>query len=53
MTRFSYSHLFTVLKTVIFGTTILIGQIFLQFNNSAATAASLYQHVLLLSVDGL
>ncbi|MEH2312861.1 MAG: alkaline phosphatase family protein [Nostoc sp.] len=53
MTRFSNFHLPTVLKTVIFSTTILTGQTFLQFNNSAATAASLYQHVLLLSVDGL
>ncbi|MEH2175995.1 alkaline phosphatase family protein [Nostoc sp.] len=53
MTRFSNSHLPTVLKTVIFSTVILTGQTFLQFNNSAATAASFYQHVLLLSVDGL
>ncbi|MBD2523712.1 alkaline phosphatase family protein [Nostoc sp. FACHB-133] len=53
MTRFSNSHLPTVFKTVIFSTVILTGQTFLQFNNSAATAASLYQHVLLLSVDGL
>ncbi|MEH2122849.1 alkaline phosphatase family protein [Nostoc sp.] len=53
MTRFSNSHLPTVLKTVIFSTVLLTGQTFLQFNNSAATAASLYQHVLLLSVDGL
>ncbi|MDZ7964034.1 MAG: hypothetical protein RM368_03515 [Nostoc sp. DedSLP03] len=53
MTRFSNSYLPTVFKTVIFSTVILTGQTFLQFNNSAATAASLYQHILLLSVDGL
>lgn len=53
MTRLKSCHAPTVLKTVIFSITILTGQAFLQFNNSAATAASLYQHVLLLSVDGL
>ncbi|MEA5505716.1 alkaline phosphatase family protein [Halotia wernerae UHCC 0503] len=53
MIRFSNSHLPAVLKTVLFSTAILTGQTFLQFGNTAATAASLYQHVLLLSVDGL